>query len=68
MDETEVRFYSHIFAGLTYNMSESFELFGGVRYIIMDDLDVPVEFTGASDYTAGIDGDILIELGARFNF
>ena len=68
VDDTEVRFYGHIFAGLTYNLSESFELFGGARYIIMDDFDVPFQATGAPSYSAGIDGDVLVELGVRFNF
>ena len=56
--ENETLFYAHIFAGLTYNVSESFEIFGGARYIFMDD---PI-------LDDSPDGDIQIELGARFNF
>ncbi|NWK54760.1 outer membrane beta-barrel protein [Verrucomicrobiaceae bacterium N1E253] len=68
-DETKVRFYGQVFAGLSYDISESFELFGGVRYIFMDDwdalMDVPNQPT---THTFGIDGDVLLELGGRFHF
>ncbi len=65
----EVQFYGHVFAGLTYEISDSFEIFGGVRYILMDDLDI--ETTALPDqsyHTAGIDGDVLLELGLRYHF
>ncbi|GAA5496930.1 Opacity protein [Rubritalea squalenifaciens DSM 18772] len=59
-------FYAQGFAGLVYNFSESFEIFGGARYIYMDDPDL----TGLSEFDddASIDGDVLVELGVRFNF
>ncbi|GAA5497510.1 hypothetical protein Rhal01_03706 [Rubritalea halochordaticola] len=59
-------FYAQAFAGLTYNFCESFEAFGGVRYIYMDDADL----TGLSeiDDKGDIDGDVLVELGLRYNF
>ncbi|GAA5497606.1 hypothetical protein Rhal01_03802 [Rubritalea halochordaticola] len=59
-------FYAQVFTGLTYNFSESFEIFGGVRYIFMDDPDL----TGNSDVddNASIDEDLLVELGLRWNF
>lgn len=67
--QSETQFYGHIFTGLTYDISESFEVFGGVRYIFMDDHDVETPINnGPSYYTGGIDGDFLFELGARYNF
>ncbi|BDS07867.1 hypothetical protein NT6N_29070 [Oceaniferula spumae] len=59
-------FYAHIFAGLTYNVSEAFEIYGGVRYVYMDDPDF---FTGAPiEDDQSPDGDLHLEIGARFNF
>ncbi len=52
-------FYAHIFAGLVYNISESFEVFGGARFIFMDDV-----FGNQSP----LDEEIHYELGGRFNF
>ena len=58
--ESDTVFYAHIFAGLTYDISESFEIFGGARYIFMDEID---------DTDEGIlDEEIQYELGVRFNF
>ena len=56
-------FYAHIFVGVVYNISESFELFAGARYIFMDDVDVAGETTDAP-----LDGAAQYELGARYNF
>jgi len=67
--QSETRFYGHVFAGLTYDLSDSFEVFGGVRYIFMDDHDMKISMiNGPSHYNAGIDGDVLFELGVRYNF
>ena len=62
-------FYAHIFAGLTYNVSETFELFGGVRYIFMDDIDINL-YDGLIDDSidSPLDGAVHVELGARYNF
>jgi opacity protein-like surface antigen len=67
-DETDVRFYGDVFAGLSYDVSDSFEIFTGVRYIFMDETEREIDVTGASDYTKGINGDVLIELGMRYRF
>ncbi|MGB0992505.1 MAG: outer membrane protein [Akkermansiaceae bacterium] len=58
--DSETAFYAHIFAGLVYNVSESFEIFGGARYIFMDDV------FGSDD--VALDGDTQFEIGGRFNF
>lgn len=68
-DDSEVVFYGNVFSGLAYDMSDSFEIFAGLRYIFMDNEDVNVRVAGESvRYEAGIDGDVLIELGARYRF
>jgi hypothetical protein len=64
--QTDVRFYGEVFAGLSYKVCEAFEVFGGVRYIFMDDVDEPMG--RIFNYTAGINNDVLIELGGRIRF
>ncbi len=68
-DDSEVVFYGHVFAGLSYDVSDSLEIFAGVRYLFMDNEDLEVEIASESiSYEAGIDGDVLVELGARWRF
>ena len=67
-DQTDVRFYGEVFAGLSYEVCPAFEVFAGVRYIFMDNMDQHIDVTNASDYEAGIHNDLLIEAGVRFNF
>ena len=58
-------YYAQIFAGLTYNFSDSVELVAGARYIFMDDIEVsglPISFNSP------LDGAIHYELGLRYNF
>lgn len=59
-------FYAHIFAGVVYNVSQNFEIFGGARYIFMDDPDL----TGVAmfDDEVELDGEIHYEIGGRINF
>jgi len=59
-------FYAHIFAGITYNVSEAFEIFAGLRYVYMNDPDF---FSGVStEDELTPDGDLHFEIGGRFNF
>ena len=51
-------FYGQLFAGLVYNFSDSFEAFGGGRYIYMTD---DTDFDNYGD-------DWFYDLGFRFNF
>ncbi|MEO0018854.1 MAG: hypothetical protein RLZZ522_2137 [Verrucomicrobiota bacterium] len=44
-----------------YNVSPAFEVFGGVRWIYMDDTDIRGVNVELSD-------DVLFEAGLRFNF
>lgn len=54
-------FTGQLFAGLNYNFNESFEMYGGARWIYFDDAGL-----GGGDLE--LDDDFLFELGARFNF
>lgn len=62
----DTTFYAQAFAGIVYNFSESFESFLGARYIYMDDPDL----TGIDEFDneISLDGDVLVELGLRYNF
>ena len=57
--DDDTAFYGHIFAGLVYNISDTFEVFGGARLILMDDV-----LGGDSP----LDEEVHYELGARYNF
>lgn len=59
--EDDTVFAAQIFAGLAYNVSASFEIYGGARWIYLDD----AEF-GGIDVDLG--DDFLVEGGLRFNF
>ena len=66
-------YYVHIFAGLSYDLSESFAVFGGARYIFMGNIDLGNTNLGAAgaDFTSTdspIDHAVQFELGARFSF
>ncbi len=54
-------FTAQVFAGIGYDINESWETYGGARWIYFDDADI-----GSS--TLEIDDDILVELGLRYNF
>jgi len=59
-DDDEV-FFAQVFAGLLYQVSEAVELYGGARWIYMEDIDV-------FGLDLDMDDDFLAELGARINF
>jgi opacity protein-like surface antigen len=60
-------FYAHIFAGYSYSINDSVELFGGVRYIFMGDIEYELAGLSAT-IDSPLDGAFQIELGARYNF
>jgi len=66
-DRTNVRFYGEVFAGLSYNITDPFEIYAGARYILMDNVNRDVNGTGAS-YDAGLNNNVLLELGLRYRF
>ena len=65
-DQTNVRFYGEVSAGLSYDVCSAFEVFAGVRYIFMDNRNLNI--AGAFNYDAGINDDFLFEGGLRFHF
>ena len=58
-------FTAQIFAGLNYNVTPAFEIYGGARWIYYGDADLS---DSGDDLTLELDDDFLFELGARYNF
>ena len=58
-------FVGQVFAGLTYNVNQNFEIFGGARWIYFEDADLS---DGGFKGTLELEDDFFFELGARFNF
>ena len=54
-------FYGQVFGGLLYNINEMWEIYGGVRWIYIDDTDVFGVSVDSED-------DWLAEIGVRINF
>ena len=57
-------FAAQIFGGVVYQVSDAFELYGGVRWIHLDDADITTGPFGV----AILEDDLLVETGFRFNF
>lgn len=55
-------FYAQASAGLIWNINESFELYGGARWLHLEDL----EF--GDDFELGLDDSLAWEVGLRYNF
>ena len=69
-DDSETNFFGQAFIGLVWNVSDSFEVFGGARYLYMDGTD-KISTDGLhddGDLVGILDNDIFYELGLRFNF
>jgi opacity protein-like surface antigen len=64
--EDDTVFAAQIFAGVAWEATENFELYGGARYIYIDDPELSDTFTSAV-IDVEID-DFLLEAGFRFNF
>jgi opacity protein-like surface antigen len=62
----DVVFCAHVFAGVIFKLNSSFELFGGMRYIYMDDPDLD-SFSSLSKHST-LDDALHFELGGRFRF
>ncbi|NWK55751.1 outer membrane beta-barrel protein [Verrucomicrobiaceae bacterium N1E253] len=63
--DDETAFYGQLFAGLVWNLSDAFEIFGGARWIYMDS---GLDDVNGMDIPGVLDDDIFYELGGRFNF
>jgi len=66
-DQTDVRFYGEIFAGLSYDVTDACQIYAGARYILMDNVDRYAHVRDAS-YDAGLNHNVLLELGLRYHF
>lgn len=67
-DETVVRLYGDVFAGLSCDVNEAFQVFAGARWIFMDEDEQRIDVAGVSDYETGIHNEFLFELGATWSF
>jgi opacity protein-like surface antigen len=63
-DTSDGGFIAQASAGLLYNINAQFEIFGGVRWMYLDDLD----FGGDNEFDISLENDIAFEIGARYNF
>lgn len=68
-DASDEVFVAQVFAGLGYNVTPNFEIYGGARWIHLDDDDAPA-ITGVPGRggMGALEDDVLAELGLRFNF
>lgn len=55
-------FYAQASAGLIWNINESFELYGGVRWLHLEDLDID------EDFGIELEDSFAWEVGLRYNF
>ena len=60
-DETDGGFYAQAAAGLVWNVTESFDIYGGARWVYLDSLDF-------GDTGFELEDTLGWEVGARFNF
>ena len=61
--DDDTTFYGQVFGGLLYQASEAFEVYGGARWIYLDEIDL----LGIDSFLDTGD-DFMIEGGIRFNF
>ena len=61
-------FAAQIFAGLGYDVTPNFEVYGGARWIYIDDADTGSFAPAPSPGATAFDDDVLIEAGLRYNF
>lgn len=66
--DSDTVFAAQVFAGLGYDITEQFEVYGGARWIYLDDSDVPAAPGTPRAAVQSFDDDVLIEAGVRFNF
>ncbi|WP_193213696.1 outer membrane beta-barrel protein [Luteolibacter marinus] len=62
--DSDTVFAAQVFAGLAYQVTESFDLYGGARWIYLDDSDISVAPVGVGI----LEDDVLVEAGFRVNF
>jgi hypothetical protein len=59
--ENDEVFSAQVFSGLSYSFTPAFEMYGGARWIYLDDIKI-------DGYKTEVGDDWLFELGARFKF
>lgn len=64
--DSEASFFAQAFAGLTYDVTDSFELSLGARYMWIDDYSVTL--ANGNEVDVDDNDDVSIELGGRFKF
>lgn len=64
--DDDVVFFGQVFAGLVYQVTDNFELYGGVRGIYMDEPDLSVRGVDLDGHA--LETDLLLEGGGRVNF
>ncbi|BDS06796.1 hypothetical protein NT6N_18360 [Oceaniferula spumae] len=65
-NDSQTTFFAQAFLGLVYNVNPSFEIFGGARYMFIDDYSLTTD-SGAK-FDVDDNDDVLLEAGVRFNF
>lgn len=67
--DDDAAFAVQIFAGLVYDVTESFELYGGARWLYIDsDVNPGVLTSNPGGDFDRVEDDVLLEGGVRFNF
>ena len=65
--DSDTVFFAQAFAGILYNINESWEAYGGARFIYFDEPDNDI-WDGIEALDAADNNDWLAEIGLRYNF
>ncbi|YCM45890.1 outer membrane beta-barrel protein [Verrucomicrobiaceae bacterium 227] len=65
-NDSDATFFAQAFIGAAYHFTPNFEMFGGARYMFIDDYSLSTD--GGTEFDVEDNDDVLIELGGRFHF
>lgn len=65
-NDSETSFYAQAALGAAYHFTPAFEMFGGVRYMFIDDYSLTTDL--GMEVEVDDNDDVLLELGGRFHF
>ena len=65
-NDSDATFFAQAFIGAAYHFTPAFEMFGGVRYMFIDDYSLTTD--GGAEFDIDDNDDVLVELGGRFYF
>lgn len=65
-NDSDAAFFAQAFLGAAYRFTPGFEMFGGVRYMFIDDYSLSTD--GGAEFDIDNNDDVLVELGGRFYF